>query len=726
MPGQDFPNPKRTRINRTFIRREPVTLRMPATQLAIEPEFESLDPGQNESINARYQSLIRLAESIRARRDPRELFDVLACELLRVVQFDAIAQYDEAANKVHWHVSEGCCASSATRAEIAKEETLAWWVFQHQQQVLIRRADSDVRFPAMMVQLRSYGMQSICALPLSTAHRQLGSLVIASQKPDAYSEDEMGFFTLAASQIAVAIDDTLNFQASRRAEERLTLLLDLTNRVVSNLDLRDLLRATAGSIRRLMQCDGVGFALPGANGRLQLYALDFPDGNGVLREGYEPPAHGEIGVERVFRTGQPLNRRADDLIYETMAMAEGTKALCHLPLPGRDRVLGVLSLGRRNDQPFSQDEFEFLGQVAKQVGIAVENALTYGQIAELRDQLAEEKLYLEDEIRTELNFDEIVGHSDVLLRVLKAIETVAPTDSTVLIYGETGTGKELIARAVHNLSQRKSSAFVKLNCAAIPTGLLESEMFGHERGAFTGAISQRVGRFELANRGTIFLDEIGDIPLELQPKLLRVLQEREFERLGSTRTLRSDARLIAATNRDLDQVVAEGKFRSDLYYRLNVFPVRLPALRERPEDIPLLVRHFVQQFSRRLGKEIDAIPAETMSALTRYPWPGNIRELQNVIERAVILTSGPVLRVHTDDLGASIQPSIQPAAAAPSRRDLRGSLEESERQQILAALEKSNWVVAGAEGAAARLGLKRSTLQSRMQKLGIRISRTGA
>lgn len=705
---------------------------MPATQLAIEPEFESLNPGQNESINARYQSLIRLAESIRARQDPRELFDLLASELLRVVQFDAIAQYDEAANKVHWHVSEACCASSATRAEIRKEETLAWWVYQHQQPVLVRRADSDVRFPAMMVQLRSYGMQSICALPLSTAHRQLGSLVIASQKSDAYSEDEMGFFTLAASQIAVAIDDTLNFLASRRAEERLTLLLDLTNRVVSNLDLRDLLRATAGSIRRLMQCDGVGFALPGVNGRLQLYALDFPDGNGMLREGSEPPAHGEIGFERVFRTGQPLNRRAEDLIDETAALAEGTKALCHLPLPGRDRVLGVLSLGRRDDQPFSQDEFEFFGQVAKQVGIAVENALAYGQIAELKDQLAEEKLYLEDEIRTELNFDEIVGHSVALLRVLKAIETVAPTDSTVLIYGETGTGKELIARAVHNLSTRKSAAFVKLNCAAIPTGLLESEMFGHERGAFTGAISQRVGRFELANHGTIFLDEIGDIPLELQPKLLRVLQEREFERLGSTRTIRSDARLIAATNRDLDQVVAEGKFRSDLYYRLNVFPVRLPALRERPEDIPLLVRHFVQQFSRRLGKTIDAIPAETMSALTRYPWPGNIRELQNVIERAIILTSGPVLRVHTDDLRASSHPAAAASTpnrrAAPhsSRRDLRGALEESERHQILAALEKSNWVVAGAEGAAAHLGLKRSTLQSRMQKLGIRISRTGA
>ena len=387
----------------------------------------------------------------------------------------------------------------------------------------------------------------------------------------------------------------------------------------------------------------------------------------------------------------------------------------------------------QRENAFSGDDLAFLTQVARQVALAIENALAYGEVSEQKQKLTLEKLYLEDELRSEGQFEEIIGRSESLGRVLDQIATVAPTDSTVLIYGETGSGKELIARAVHNLSARKSGAFVKLNCAAIPTGLLESEMFGHERGAFTGAISQRIGRFELANRGTIFLDEIGDIPLELQPKLLRVLQEREFERLGSTRTMRSDARLIAATNRDLDQFVAEGKFRSDLYYRLNVFPVRVPALRERPEDIPLLVRHFVQQFSRRLGKTIDAIPAETMTALTRYPWPGNIRELQNVIERAVILTNGPVLSVHIDDLRAPSPPApIEhiPTATSPLpshlARDLRSALEESERQQIMAALEKSNWVVAGPEGAAARLGLKRSTLQSRMQKLGIRISRTGA
>jgi formate hydrogenlyase transcriptional activator len=406
-------------------------------------------------------------------------------------------------------------------------------------------------------------------------------------------------------------------------------------------------------------------------------------------------------------------------------------AVVHLPLKGRDGIAGVLSLGKR-EGTFEAGDVPFLTQIAHQVAIAIENARTFGEVSELKNKLTQEKLYLEDEIRSELKFEEIVGRSKALRKVLEQIETVAPTDSTVLIYGETGSGKELIARAVHNLSARSANAFVKLNCAAIPTGLLESELFGHERGAFTGAISQRVGRFELANRGTMFLDEIGEIPIELQPKLLRVLQEREFERLGSTRTLRTDARLIAATNRDLEVLVAEQKFRSDLYYRLNVFPVRVPALRERPEDIPLLVRHFVQQFSRRLGKVIDAIDSDTMSALTRYAWPGNIRELQNVLERAVILTSGPVLNVQTENLRAGSQSAAAPAASpsngngthASSNRNIREALEEAERQQILAALEKANWVVAGPEGAAARLGMKRSTLQSRMQKLGIRIGRT--
>jgi formate hydrogenlyase transcriptional activator len=356
----------------------------------------------------------------------------------------------------------------------------------------------------------------------------------------------------------------------------------------------------------------------------------------------------------------------------------------------------------------------------------------YVDLDNVLDSSQQNGVYRESEPRNEPLFEEIVGNSQALRCVLREIETVAPADSTVLIYGETGTGKELIARAVHNLSSRKSDSFVRLNCAAIPRDLLESELFGHERGAFTGAISQRVGRFELAHRGTIFLDEIGEIPLELQPKLLRVLQEREFERLGSTRTLRSDARLIAATNRDLEVMVDEQKFRLDLYYRLNVFPIRVPALRERREDIPLLVRHFVQQFSQRNNRVINSVPSETMEALVRYHWPGNIRELQNVIERAVIISKSPVLNVALTALKSDriqklgeIAPNVPPLEHEnPPEETLHHILEETERTHILRALEACNGVIAGPTGAASRLGIKRSTLHLRIQKLGIRRART--
>jgi formate hydrogenlyase transcriptional activator len=374
---------------------------------------------------------------------------------------------------------------------------------------------------------------------------------------------------------------------------------------------------------------------------------------------------------------------------------------------------GVQSLDRRMSEGFfTPDDIEFLAQMA----IRGENTNAYRQIAEFKDKLEQEKLYLKDEVRSELNFDRIVGTSAALRRALQQVETVAPTESTVLVYGETGTGKELIARAIHDHSPRRGRALVKLNCAAIPTGLLESELFGHEKGAFTGATGQRIGRFELANGGTIFLDEIGEVPLELQPKLLRVLQEREFERLGSVRTLRTDARLIVATNRDLAAMVEEGKFRVDLFYRLNVFPLNVPSLRERPEDIPLLVRHFAQEFSRRMNKPIETIPSKTLQGLTRYHWPGNIRELQNVIERAVILSFGPVLNVPLPELK---QAGVN-GQATSTRQD---TLEEAQRKHILKVLEDTGWVLGGSKGAATRLGLNRSTLQFRMRKMGI--SRTG-
>jgi len=443
------------------------------------------------------------------------------------------------------------------------------------------------------------------------------------------------------------------------------------------------------------------------------HALDSPSGKGLLKEGLVGPID-STPAGPAIRTGKPALFEEDDLKrlqsdVAQLLLEEGVKSGCCVPLKSHNRLLGTLNIASLHPSAFSQDDVDLLIQVANQIAIAVENALAYQQITELKDKLTKEKLYLEDEIRTEYNFEEIIGESAALKRILKQVETVAPTDSAVLILGETGTGKELIARAMHNLSKRRERTFVKINCAAIPTGLLESELFGHERGAFTGAIAQRVGRFELAHQGTLFLDEIGDVPLELQSKLLRVLQEQEFERLGSTRTIRVDVRLVAATNRDFAQLVADKQFRSDLYYRLNVFPITAPPLRERPEDIPLLVRYFAQQYARRMNKPIVTIPTETMTTLSRYHWPGNIRELENLIERSVILSRGPDLRVPLGELEA-------PTVTVPNEVT---TLEEAEREHILRVLRETNWVIGGPSGAAARLGMKRTTLQSRMRKLGI-------
>jgi formate hydrogenlyase transcriptional activator len=530
------------------------------------------------------------------------------------------------------------------------------------------------------------------------------------------------------AELTAANEQLQGMQAELRCEkDRLKLLLDLNNSMVSKLELRELLRVISASVRRVMQCDSVGVNLPDPEtGGLRLYALDFPAAKGFLREGMLWPAGSQPAS--VFSTGQPS---AFMLRNEAIASAnavphlyedEGLQSSCWLPLISRDRVLGVLGLSRLAAAAFSPDDVDFLMQVSSQVAIAVENALAYGRISELTDKLAQERLYLEDEIRTEANFEEIVGTSQVLQRVLKLVETVAPTDSTVLICGETGTGKELIARAIHNLSPRSPKTFVRLNCAALPAGLLESELFGHEKGAFTGAVTQRIGRLELADHGTLFLDEVGEIPLELQPKLLRVLQEREFERLGGTRTIRTDVRLIAATNRDLAAMVQEQKFRSDLFFRLNVFPVELPPLRERPEDIPLLVRHFAKEFSRRMGRAIETIPSETMNALSQYRWPGNIRELQNVIERSVILSSGPSLNVSVAELQS--RPGPAPAndvahAKSERRIPVRSILAEVDRNQIIRALKEADGRIGGSGGAAARLGLKRTTFITRMKKLGI-------
>jgi formate hydrogenlyase transcriptional activator len=696
-----------------------------AAQLRLAPS--------EQSVVARYEALIRVSQAVSAYREPRKLFEVLVNELRQVIDFDGIgiAQYDESTDAINWHVSIQCDEPNPTlKDKCVQKETMTCWVFQNQRPLVIPFVDQETRFPDTIEFLKKHDMQSVCMLPLTTVHRRIGSLFIASEHPDAYSDDEVRFLGMVADQMALAIDDALNFEASRTAQEQLKLLLDLTNSVVSTLDLRELLRSISGNLRRVMSCDLAGVGVPDAENdrHLRLYALDFPDSKGFVREEVLIPIEGTPSG-MAFKTGEPFVGLIGDLgnmIPDSPALAEGLKSGCVLPLASRGRMHGVLLLGRRDENTFSRDDVKFLMQVASQVAIALENALAYKKIAELKEKLTQEKLYLEDEIRTELNFEEIVGKSAVLRRILQQVATVAPTDSTVLIYGETGTGKELVARAIHNLSTRQSNSFVKLNCAAIPTGLLESELFGHEKGAFTGAIAQRIGRFELADRGTVFLDEVGEIPLELQPKLLRVLQEREFERLGSSRTLTTNARLIAATNRDLASMVEEQKFRSDLFYRLNVFPVRVPSLRERPEDIPLLVRHFTEQVARRMNKKIETISSETLKQMRQYHWPGNIRELQNVIERAVILSAGPVLHVPLGEiqsrpaLGAvNGNGNADKKTESSARKDIRNVLEETERKHILSVLSQTNWVVSGPNGAATRLGMKRSTLQLRMRKLGL-------
>ncbi len=505
---------------------------------------------------------------------------------------------------------------------------------------------------------------------------------------------------------------TRDITERRRAQE--ALLLEVTNVLLSQLDIRQLLAAVSGSLRQVVPHDCASLALydPAAK-KLRLQILTAPSHAEVPeREAWLPLEGSPAGW--VFKTREPLvldrmeSDRFDPVTLRRW-VALGIKSACWFPLISHGRVLGTLQVGSEREAAFTSKELSLLGLVALQVAVALDNAMAFRQIAELRDRLAEEKLYLEDELRTEYNFEEIIGESSGLKRVLKQVETVASTEATVLILGETGTGKELIARAIHSLSPRRERTFVKLSCAAIPTGLLESELFGHEKGAFTGAISQKIGRLELAHQGTLFLDEVGDIPLEIQPKLLRVLQEKEFERLGSTRTILVDVRLIAATNRDLDQMVKDSRFRSDLYYRLRVFPIVVPPLRERREDIPRLVHYFAQKHAQRMAKRIETIPPEAIEALNRWQWPGNIRELENLIERAVILSPGSVLRVPL----AELQELTETEHAATT------TLEEAEREHILRTLRETRGVIGGRQGAAARLGIKRTTLNSRMQKLGI-------
>ena len=667
----------------------------------------------------RYEGLLRAANAVAACSDCDSTADRLTNELHKIVAFDylQVLALESGTNKVAWQLTDlrgrRECENVSSVAISADNDGPVSWAHEHGQALVIDDWSCETRFPQHRALMRDLGIVSSCVLPLTRGQRRLGVLSFGNSAARSYPEDESHFLSLVAGQIALAIDAAVNFYSAQQAQDQLKLILDLTNQVVSNLNFDELLRAISINVRQVMHCDAAAIMLPDSEGRnLRVHALDFPDSRGFFTKEALIPIEGTMpGV--TFRSGKPmvLNRLDPEKIPPEMyakAAGEGLNSLCDVALISHDRLLGVLAVARREEDAFGQSDLAFLSQVAKQVAIGVENALAYGEIADLKDKLAQEKLYLEDEIRGEMDFEGIVGQSSALRHVLNLVETVAPSDSTVLLLGETGTGKELIARAIHDRSRRKDRTFVKLNCAAIPTGLLESELFGHERGAFTGAISQKIGRLELADQGSLFLDEVGDIPTQIQPTLLRALQEREFERLGSTHTKRVDVRLVAATNRNLEQMIEDREFRSDLYYRLNVFPIRIPPLRERPEDIPLLVRYFAQKYGRRMEKRIESIPAPAMKKLAGWHWPGNIRELENFIERSVILTHGSALQVPVSELGNN------------GKTDhVAGTPNANERDQILRILKATRGRVAGLEGAAARMGLKRTTLISRMKKLGI-------
>ena len=665
---------------------------------------------------ARYERLLQLASVVATCGDCDSATDRLIRELREIVVFDylQLVSFKNGTSEVAWQFtySGGARESQGPLESFVLPDGPLRVVHDRREVLVINDWANEAQFAEHARKMTDLGIVSACILPLKRGERRIGVLSFGSAKPATYAED-LQFLSFAADQIALSIDAAVNFYVSQRAEDRLKLILDLTNQVVSNLELSKVLRTTSANVRNVMQCDAAAIMLVDADGGyLRVHALDYPDSRGIFTEGALVPVADTMPGD-AFRTGRPIvvNRLDPAEVPPEMykkAMAEGLNSFCDVPLTSRQRILGVLAVARHEENTFDQEEVAFLTQVANQVAIAVDNALSYGEIAELKEKLAQEKLYLEDEIRGEIDFEGIVGQSSALRHVLQLVDTVAPSDSTVLLLGETGTGKELIARAIHDRSRRKDSAFIKVNCAAIPSGLLESELFGHERGAFTGAITQKIGRLELADQGTLFLDEVGDIPIEVQPKLLRALQEREFERLGSTRTKKVDVRLVAATNRNLERMIEGREFREDLYYRLNVFPIRIPPLRERPDDIPLLVRYFAHKYGRRMEKQIDSVPTATMRSLSRWHWPGNIRELENFIERSVILTHGSALQVPISEL---------------NNHDRAGSVitptDSAERDRIIAVLKETSGRVAGPKGAAARLALKRTTLISRMKKLGI-------
>ena len=666
-----------------------------------------------------YRAVVELTRSIAGRTDLRSLLAGVAESLRPIVRFDhlGLILHDPIGNAMQGYILNAPGNPVIASLRMRVDEDPAGWVWLNQQPLVISDFQSETRWPEFVRRSREFGITTMVLVPLTSGDNRLGAFGFSSVAPYEPSPEELAFLERVASEFAVAVESFLARQEAVRERDRLRTLFDITNALVSKLSPDELFPAISGQLSKVIRHDHALLTICNQEtGILDVYALHSTDSQ-LLEAVKGPFDPAGMPAAEVLATGKPVVARDIDIERYPNPnfrrfVALGLKSICSVPLITRERTIGTLALSRMTDDAWTPDDVEFLAQVANQIAIAVENSLSYRELTQMKERLATEKLYLEDEIRVDHNIGTMVGGAPAFQSVLKGIQIVAPTDSTVLILGETGTGKELVARAIHELSGRTRGSFIKVNCAAIPSSLLESELFGHEKGSFTGAVAQKIGRFELAHKGTLFLDEIGEMPLELQPKLLRAIQDQEFERVGGNRTIRTEVRFVAATNRKLKEMVDENKFRADLYYRLHVFPLNVPPLRERREDIPLLTRYFVQKHAQRMGRNIEAIPTSALDALTRYDWPGNIRELQNVLERSVILTNGSTLHVAMPEF-------VEAADAGSSRSRSSETSQVSERERIIKALEEAKGQVGGPNGAAARLGLKRTTLQNRMQKYKI-------